>query len=152
MDSCNLLCLVAAGFFGSMLYVMLSHKSQKSSFNRFLETLTPEQKIIYNKIIRERTTIYIYGLVLGLLAGFTYISYIPLRNTIGICTFVVIILGFLYLFYSLHPKTDYMLNHLTTSEQNTAWLEIYREMKNRSHVGFILGAVAFILIGCALRK
>ena len=152
MDSCNLLCLVAAGFFGSMLYVMLSHKSQKSSFNRFLETLTPEQNIIYNKIIRERTTIYIYGLVLGLLAGFTYISYIPLRNTIGICAFVVIILGFLYLFYSLHPKTDYMLNHLITPEQNTAWLEIYREMKNRSHIGFVLGAVAFVLFGCALKK
>ena len=151
MDTCGLLCLIAAGFFGSMLYVLLSHGKDSTS-SQFVRVLNPEQTAIYNNIVQERMTIYIYGLILGLLAGFTYISYVPLKNTLGICAFVVIVLGILFLFYRIHPKSDYMLNHLTTQEQNIAWVNVYRDMKNRSHIGFVLGAVAFVLFGCALKN
>ena len=149
--SCGLLCLIAAGFFGSMLYIMLSY-GDESKLKNMENTLNEEQTTVYRKIVYERMTIYIYGLVLGLLAGFTYISYYPIRNTLGICAFVVIILGVLYLFYGLYPKTTYMLNHMNTSEQRDSWLAIYRDMKYRSHFGFLLGAVAFVLFGCVLRK
>ena len=151
MDTCGLLCLIAAGLFGSMLYVMLSH-GRDSNISKFVQVLNEEQTTIYYNIVRERMTIYIYGLILGLLAGFTYISYVPLKSTLGICTFVIIILGILFLFYRIYPKSDYMLNHLTTQEQNVAWVNVYRDMRNRSHIGFVLGAVAFVLFGCALQK
>ena len=66
MDTCGLLCLIAAGLFGSMLYVLLSHGKDSTS-SQFARVLNPEQTAIYNNIVQERMTIYIYGLILGLL-------------------------------------------------------------------------------------
>ena len=150
-SSCNLLCLIAAGLFGSMLYVMIFHNKRQQT--QHMESLLDDnQKAIYRGIIKERLTIYIYGLLLGLLSGFTYISYYPIKNTLDICTFVVLILGIVYLFYGLYPKNAYMLSHLNTPQQTAAWMDIYRTMKRRCLVGFVLGAVAFLLFGYALKK
>jgi succinate dehydrogenase/fumarate reductase cytochrome b subunit len=47
-------------------------------------------------------------------------------------------------FYFLMPKSDYMLNHLKTEEQNKAWLEVYKTMKQRYFLGFLFGALAAV--------
>jgi hypothetical protein len=44
-------------------------------------------------------------------------------------------------------KSDFMLNHLKTPEQNKRWLDIYKTMKNRYLLGFILGSIAAIPLG-----
>ena len=43
-----------------------------------------------------------------------------------------------------------MLNHITTRQQNVAWLSIYKEMKLRSMIGVLLGLVGYILLGNGL--
>jgi hypothetical protein len=42
------------------------------------------------------------------------------------------------------PKSDYMLNHLKTPEENRKWLQVYNTMKNRYYLGFLLGILAAI--------
>ena len=70
-----------------------------------------------------------------------------LFKTIGnVCLFIVVSLGFNWAYYLLYPKTTYMLNHLTSSDQVKAWLAIYREMKFRSYSGLILGVLGYLLI------
>ena len=49
-----------------------------------------------------------------------------LVGTNKLCVFVVIALGINYLYYTIHPKTTYMLQHITSTEQNIAWLNIYK--------------------------
>jgi hypothetical protein len=44
----------------------------------------------------------------------------------------------------LMPKSDYMLNHLKTSEENKKWLNVYNSMKSRYFIGFVLGILATI--------
>ena len=50
-----------------------------------------------------------------------------------------------YLVYSLHPKKNWMLNHLKSREQNKAWLGMYTHMKNRWHSGLVMGLISYAL-------
>jgi len=50
-----------------------------------------------------------------------------------------------YLFYILYPKTDYMLLHLNDKTQIQGWLNIYKKMQFKFHLGFVLGIVAVII-------
>ena len=44
------------------------------------------------------------------------------------------------------PKSDYMLNHLQTLEENKKWLDIYTTMKYKYFIGFVLGMLVSIPI------
>jgi len=148
---CNICCVVASGLFGSMLYVMILHNN-RNKVNKLHSVMSPEQIAIYKTVVRERMTNYVYGMLLGLLLGFIYISTNPIKSSYGICTFTVIVLGTNYLYYSLAPKSTYMLNHLTNKEQIDAWVEVYKEMKYRCFLGFVLGIISLLLFGCAFRQ
>ena len=50
-----------------------------------------------------------------------------------------------YLFYILYPKTDYMLLHLNDKTQIQGWLNIYKKMQFKFHLGFVLGIIAVIV-------
>lgn len=142
---CGLSCLLASMLFGSMLYTMFSY-GKHDLFKNFNNLLNEEQKLIYKKIMKERMRLYLEGLLIGLLLGFIYLQYSK-KSIYSACVFASIILGVNNLYYLLHPKSAYMLTHLTTTEQNVAWLEIYKFMKNRCYMGMILGAAAYILVG-----
>ena len=43
-----------------------------------------------------------------------------------------------------------MLQHITSVQQNNAWLNIYKEMKLRSMIGVLLGLVGYVLLGNGL--
>ena len=62
------------------------------------------------------------------------------------CIFTVLSLGTAYFYYTLMPKSDYMLLHLTTPEQNQLWLNIYKHMKTKCHVGFLIGMVGYFFL------
>ena len=42
----------------------------------------------------------------------------------------------------LKPKTDYMVLHLDKEDQRQAWLNIYRGMQVKYHIGLVLGILA----------
>ena len=64
-----------------------------------------------------------------------------------VCLFLFVGLGSACMYYSLMPKSKWMLDHLTTPEQTSAWLDIYQEMKQRHYLGLLLGIVGYVLIG-----
>lgn len=145
-SDCDLQCLLATGLFGGMLYTMLNQNKNVIT-NDFEKTLNEEQKKVYKAIMKERITIYLQGLVFGLLVGFIYLNYISKSSTKSACMFAVIVLGVNNLYYALYPKSQYMVPLLETEEQRTAWLAVYKEMKYRNYMGFIMGLVAYLLIG-----
>lgn len=113
--------------------------------NLLKKTLSPELDQVYDNIARERRNHYIQGLIIGLLISFFVLSNSRITNrTYKITLFFAITLTSGLLYYLLMPKSDYMLNHLTTPEENKAWLEVYKTMKFRYLVGLILGAAAAI--------
>jgi len=143
---CGMNCLIATGLFTSMLYVMLN--PNKDKVHRDFEALLDDsQRELYQTIVRERMNLYVQGLVLGLVLGFVYLNYISTPDTQSACVFTIIVLGVNHLYYGVMPKSAYMLPNLTNQQQVEAWLNVYKEMKHRCVLGFILGAIAYLLIG-----
>jgi uncharacterized protein YacL len=149
--TCLNYCVLGAAFLGSSILTMMASKQSKNFIN-FKNLLDEKQLKIYQKIIKERMSIYIQGLILGVLLAVLITFNSSLKRTNKLCVFVVIALGVNYLFYSLHPKTTYMLLHLNSQQQNEAWLNIYKEMKIRCKIGLLLGLVGYILLGNGLCK
>jgi len=56
-----------------------------------------------------------------------------------------------YFYYVLHPKTEWMLAHINTKEQNIAWLTMYKEMQYNYHLGLALGIIGVGVLAFAFR-
>jgi len=144
------LCSIAITLLLSMIYLICTTKNS-SLYTVFKSVLNPEQDKIYDNIIQERQHIYIKGLILGSILGVIYILNSNNRpRCMRICGFVVSVFLTSYLYYTLIPKSTYMLYHLNTQEQNKAWVEIYKMMKIRHHLGFIFGLFGYMFIGMVL--
>ncbi len=118
---------------------------------KLLDIFPPELDKIYIKIAKERANIYFQGLILGLVASYLLLSLVSLTTAFHKATFflaVTLITSVFY--YFIVPKSDYMLNHLQTPDQNKAWLEVYKNMQKRYITGFIIGALSAIPISYAV--
>ena len=151
MVKCLSFCLIGAALLGSMIMTMLVSKKSKP-FVTFMSLLDDNQQQIYKSIIRERTNIYVQGLVIGVALALLITYHTGFKRVANVCLFIAISLGFNWAYYLLYPKTTYMLNHLSSSAQVKAWLNIYKEMKFRSHTGLLLGAFGYVLIAAGWCK
>ena len=126
--------------------IMSIMKTDTYIFEYFDSLLDNQQRRKYKKIIKERTCIYLSGMILGLLCGFYYLYKFP-NDEFAICKFITIVyvihLGFYYFF----PKSPLMLYSLTTVEQKNAWADIYTIMKNRWQISLVSGFVGTLLLG-----
>ena len=142
-------CLLGFAFLGAMVFTMLKSKDSEV-FKRFESLLTEEQKKINREIKEERARIYLQGLALGLV--FTLVVFMMAKGKVvgmlaRMCLFLFVGLGTASMYYSLMPKSKWMLDHLTTPEQSSAWLDIYQEMKSRHYRGLLFGMVGYALVG-----
>ena len=143
--SCVSYCFLGAALLGSSVLSMMTSKDA-GVFKHFQNVLTEDQQQIYKSIVKERATIYVQSLLLGIvLAVLVTFNLKRLPKNSRVCLFIVIALGTNYLMYSLYPKSAYMLEHLESGEQNRAWLAIYKEMKFRCTLGLVLGALGYLL-------
>ena len=109
-----------------------------------MNTLNDDQKKIYFKIIRERTMLYIGGMILGMVLGFIYL-FMNKRTGLNICAFITIVLVTQLIFYKVYPKSTYMLYHLDNPKQVSAWTDIYTYMKKIWMFSFFLAIVSYII-------
>jgi uncharacterized protein YacL len=149
--TCLNYCVLGAALLGSSILTMMASKQSKNFVN-FKKLLNQRQLEIHEGITKERLSIYIQGLILGVLLAVLVTFNSSLKGNNKLCVFVVIALGVNYLFYSLHPKSTYMLLHLSSQQQNEAWLNIYKEMKLRCKLGLLLGLGGYVLLGNGLCK
>ena len=97
--------------------------------------------------------LYIEGYLIGLIVSLMIVFKLDgIGKYERLCLFVVIAIGINIIYYLGYPKSDYMLKHLVSKEQNKAWLTIYRTMRNRYLFGFIMGVMAYIILGLNLCK
>jgi hypothetical protein len=142
-------CIIGSGFFFSSVFIMMHDKNNKI-FTDFDKLLTSKQKKNYNEIKQERLNIYINGTLLSILFALLVIKYININPKNKANTFIILSSMFNYAFYTLHPKSTYMILNLNTEEQRQAWLNIYLEMKKRCIMGFVIGVIANIFFGLGL--
>jgi uncharacterized protein YacL len=120
----------------SMIYMILL--VDKSS--ELTSVLNEEQLIRYKNIAHERRNHMIIGYILGLLLSI--VAVLSVKDKVyQVCYAITITYFVSYFYYTLVPKSDYMLIHLETEEKRRAWLAVYLKMKNNYHLSFILGIV-----------
>ena len=153
---CTISCFIAAVFLIAMIYFNISTLNSEV-VKKYKDSLSPDLQVVYEKIAKERLSISMCGYSLGLVLSIIIIFYNTRlkRNRLGAKSLVCIVIttSFLtnYFYYTLSPKSDWMLNHLKTPEENKAWVEMYREMKYNYHLGFVLGIIAVGLLAFAFR-
>ena len=136
--------VLGLGFVGAGFYTSLVPKEE---VNKLRDMVSGEAAQAYEKISKERSTIYTSGLLFGALFALVVNNLIQTNfsNTFHKVTFnVLIILVFANLFYHFKPKSDYMLNYLKTPEENKAWLQVYKTMKSRYITGFLISSIAAV--------
>jgi uncharacterized protein YacL len=153
---CSISCSIAAAFIiGKIYFYNATTKSQVVKHYR--EKLPTHLKNLYDKISNERLMISTYGYILGFILSLFIIFYnVSLKreklNTISLIC-IVVSTCFLtnYFYYSLTPKSDWMLNHINNREQSRLWLEMYKQMSYYYHAGLVLGIIAVGFMAFAFR-
>lgn len=144
-------CLISFAFIGASILTLLQCKNCQP-FLKYRKSLNGEQLAIYDSVIDERTNLYLYGLVLGIIFAAIYLYLV--KGTVNpmahACVFTAIALTTQYMFYTLAPKSIYMLNVLNSKEQVDNWLDIYKLMKKKYHIGALLGMAGYGLLSYGL--
>jgi hypothetical protein len=146
--NCYLSGIIGLGMLGATISTMSVSEEQNNILRqKFSEKLDE----IYNKIVIERRNLYYQGLILGIIISFFSLKFLGIKNRFHKITyFLAISIPISVMYYFLMPKTDYMLNHLKTTEENKAWLEVYKTMRQRYFLGFLFGSLSAIPIAYSL--
>jgi uncharacterized membrane protein YkgB len=154
--ACTISCMISAVFVIGMIYFYnLTDKSK--IVKHYKSSLSMDLQKRYEKISKERMNISYQGYILGVLFSLGIIFYnlkikgVKMNNISLVC--IVIATSFVtnYFYYMLHPKSDWMLNHLQNKEEIKAWLQMYREMQFNYHMGLTLGIIAVGILAFAFR-
>lgn len=140
-------CLIGITLLISSIY-MSYMKKDNDIFINFMNTLDPDQMVIYSEIVFERLMIYVMGMIIGLFLGIYYILTNP-KDDYRVCKFLCIIFITKLLFYYFYPKKPLMLYSLKTDEQVEEWANIYSEMKNRWKKSIIVGLIGYLVLSMA---
>lgn len=128
---------------GSMATLTVSKEQHNVLRNVFSNELDKK----YENISNERRNHYIIGLVMGIILSLIIVKNVSIVNYFKrVMLFLTITFATAIIFYSIMPKSDYMLNYLKTPEEISKWLDVYKTMKTRYFTGFILGLLAAIPI------
>lgn len=153
---CSISCMISVIFVIGMIYFYnLTDKSK--IVKHYKSFLSSDLQKRYDKISKERASISYQGYILGVILSLGIIFYNlkikkeRLNTTSLVC--IVIATSFVtnYFYYMLHPKSDWMLNHMGNQEEVRAWLQMYREMQFNYHSGLVLGIIAVGILAFAFR-
>jgi hypothetical protein len=149
--------MISATFIIGMIYFY--YMTDKSVIvNQYKSSLSPELQQRYDKITNERLTISCQGYVLGLILSMGFIFYnLKIKHekmgTTGlVCSVLAISFITNYFYYMIHPKSDWMLNHVENKEEVKAWTQMYREMQYNYHMGLVLGIIGVGIFAFAFRS
>ena len=154
--ACALSCMVSAVFVIGMIY-FYNMTGKSKIVNHYKSSLSSDLQKRYEKISQERLMISYQGYALGVIISLGIIFYnlkikgAKMSNTALVCTVVATSFVTNYFYYMLHPKSDWMLNHLQNKEEIRAWLQMYREMQYNYHMGLVLGIIAVGVLAFAFR-
>ena len=153
---CKTECFLSAAFIGSSIYMMITDKSN-SEHKEMYKSFSKEKQEIYKKIKKERLIIWfkasIIAIFLSVLVAYYHENIFSSTTAFSrTCITTLVYYGVQHLIYIMHPKTDYMLNHVENNKEAKAWLTKYKTMQRKWHTGFILGIFGYFLLSRTIFK
>lgn len=147
--NCYIAAIAGLALFGASLSTMTVSREQHDMLKQVLSHDLDQR---YEAIAHERRNHYAFGLVIGVFLSLLLVRrFRPTSLFTRATLFLTITLITAVIFYSVMPKSDYMLHHLKSKEEIEAWFSVYQTMKHRYMMGFLLGGLAAIpisMIGC----
>lgn len=139
---CSLSCGIATMFILASLFTSLFIEKVSVSQD-FKNSLNDKQLKTYQEIVKNRQTLYLHGLLIGFIVSLVVIFGLRVNGSrvTTFCSVLAISFVVCYFYYILSPKQKYMVRELENQEQIDKWLQIYRLMQFRYHLGFALGLV-----------
>ena len=152
---CSITCSISAIFIVGMIYFYNASYQSKVG-DTYKKQLTHQQQATYDRIVKERLGISTKGYLLGAILSLFIILISNKRKSTNTKATVCLVLAtcFItnYFYYTLSPKSDWMLNHVESKEQTQAWLEMYRACSYNYHAGLVLGIVGMGIFAYAFRR
>jgi uncharacterized protein YacL len=154
--ACALSCSISAIFIIGMIY-FYNMTGKSEIVKHYKVSLSSDLQKRYDKISQERLMIGYQGYALGVILSLGIIFYnlkikgAKMNTTTLVCTVIATAFVTNYFYYMLHPKSDWMLNHLQNKEEVRAWLLMYREMQYNYHTGLVLGIIGVGILAFAFR-
>lgn len=144
MKDCVKTCSLFYLLFLTYLFMYGLTAFNSSDLKKLDNLLDEKQRVIYDKIKKERLHHFYMGLGMGALLGlFVILSGIKIRSKY--CLSGIILLFTTCTVYYVLPKSDYMLKHLETKEKRLAWMNVNRNFVKKKIAGF---GLAFVLYFC----
>ena len=151
--ACTISCMISAVFIIGMIFFY--NRTDKSVIvNQYKKKLSFDLQQRYDTIAKERMMISYQGYLLGFILSMFIIVYnrkVKLSNSSLVCTLIATCFLTNYFYYMLHPKSDWMLNHMGTQEEVNAWLQMYKEMQYNYHAGLVLGIIGSGILAFSFR-
>jgi len=148
--------MVSAIFIIGMIYFY--NMTDKSEIvKHYKSSLSSDLQKRYDKISKERLMISYQGYAFGVILSLGIIFYNlkikgkKMSNTSLVCTVIATAFVTNYFYYMIHPKSDWMLDHLQNKQEIKAWLQMYREMQYNYHMGLTLGIIGVGIFAFAFR-
>jgi hypothetical protein len=138
-------CLLAFGLVFASIYTIITFQ-YKTKRIKFIESLDKSDIDLYNKIIEERTNIYLQGQLIGLILSLFYIYYFRQNEQYNYCIIFLTSFVISILYYLISPKQNYMIDNLKTEEQIIAWRKLNNSMILEYILGFVIGIIGYILL------
>lgn len=135
----NEFCMIASALTSSLIFsFVFSKKELKTNFEN---TLDENQLEIYKKIKKERLYIFIIASILSVVLS--YFTFSMQRNFCFTISTAIIVLTMIY---KLWPKSDYILNHIYSSDQGAAWMKLNKNMSMLGDLGLLIGGFVYVII------
>jgi len=121
----------------------------------YKEKLPSDLQKRYEKISEERMRISYTGYVIGFILSLFLIYYNVKLKKQKLSTQPIVCLVMAtcfitnYFYYTLSPKSYWMLNHTNSSVQVKAWLQMYKTMQYNYHMGMVLGIIGVGVLALA---
>lgn len=153
---CTITCFIALIIVIAMT-LMTIMVSNDPSIKSYRDKLPDNTKAVYDRIVEERQQIYFTGYLIGFVVSIFSILFstkvlkqkMPISAMVCLAIVVSTIVNYFY--YILSPKSNYMIELLTTDQQRQEWVTVYKSMQYYYHSSFALGAVAVGVFAYAFR-
>ena len=146
-----LTCILALAFLLTSIIIPFTaygafSTNKSTAIKHFVSLLDPKQRETYDTVVTQRRSIYVYGLILGIVLAAVIVLFIRSTSNVsaGVCGCVAVVVVFVttFFYYILSPKSVYMVQVLTTPQQRNAWVNVYKTMQITTYGSFLGALVA----------
>jgi len=145
MKKCDITCTIFYILFLTYLFMFGLTIIYSADLKKLDDILDEKQRIIHDKIKKERLHHFYSGLGVGSVFGL-FILLSDIKMTSKFCLAGLILILTTSIVYYILPKSDYMINHLDTKEKREVWMNVSRNFMKKKMIGFALSIIVYFSI------